>query len=216
MDNKTTPSNHTVDEITIKKIEVLHNQILAGQQESQSYNNTFISSTIICVILTASAGVISNIANESWQTELLYILYALPMMYFLMLYNLLKYTGFQMTLGNYRYRLEEKVNKLSNDDDLLNWESKTAKRSLGFVINNGVAEVVFFLPPIFFFFFIIKKIPPHDVILTNTITVVDKWWIDKVYIAQVSVCFLQGLSLLWKLGKKEKKEHDSKTSKTAV
>ena len=95
-------------------------QITACQQEIASYNNTFISSVVICSILTASAAFVGKISTEPY---LLLGLYAIPLLYLMVLYNLMKYTGFQISLGAYRKVLEDKLNELVGEPRLLLWEN---------------------------------------------------------------------------------------------
>ena len=133
------------DDQKIKAIEIMSNQVVACQQEITSYNRAFISSAIICSVLTAMAALLSNNAyNDEYSA---YIILLIPIFYLLSLFNLLKYTGFQIELGSYRLSLEKRINNLMGGETVLNW-SKHKTYNNGFVGVEGFGLAVFYLPPL--------------------------------------------------------------------
>lgn len=166
------------------QIDVLSSHIIACQQESASYNNAFISSAVICTILTVIAGFLSESSSSEERTFLLYII---PMVYLLILYNLLKYTGFQISLGAYRHFMEEKLNDLLEEKTLL-WETNIS-HDVFFTYVDGAGQIAFFLPPLILLGYLIISIQ-----------VKSTFWVFfvVVYIVEILLCLIQGINLIRK------------------
>ena len=96
---------------------------------------------MLCSILAAFAALAGTAPKDS---EFLKIFYILPSVYFLSLYNVIKYTGTQMQLGAYRQILEEELNQYLTKDFLL-WES-TVTEGPKYVIWGGAVQFLFDIP----------------------------------------------------------------------
>ncbi len=134
-------------DLRLKKIDVLNAQIIACQEESKSYNNSYISSTVVCALFAAVGAFLSK--SESLSNELAILLYFIPIIYLWMVFNIIKYTGFQVQLGTYRHELEIEVNKLLGKKEIYLMESKTNNR-LFFAVS-GLGIVLFVVPPLILF-----------------------------------------------------------------
>lgn len=184
------------DESQLTRIYILMKQITACQQEIASYNNTFISSVVICSILTASVAFVGNISTEPYAHL---GLYAIPLLYLMVLYNLLKYTGFQISLGAYRKVLEDKLNELVGEPRLLLWENGYMSSREVFFWLDGVGQIVFYIPPLFLFGFLIFTIPVKGFMWFFFLT---------IYIMEILLCLFQGINLILKTNKESQRFED--------
>ncbi len=149
----------TDKETIFKEIDVLNSQIISCQEESTSYNNSYISSAIICAIITAVGGFMQD---SSTNISVMIILF-IPIVYLHMVFNLLKYTGFQVQLGTYRHELEEKVNiLLKKTDYLCLMEKKTEHRK--FFKYSGIGVGFFVFPPMILLGFMVYSIQGYEII----------------------------------------------------
>ena len=192
------------DEFQLTRIDILMKQITACQQEIASYNNTFISSVVICSILTASAAFVGKISTEPY---LLLGLYAIPLLYLMVLYNLMKYTGFQISLGAYRKVLEDKLNELVGEPRLLLWENGYMSSREVFFWLDGVGQIVFYIPPLFLFGFLIFSIPVKGFMWFFFLT---------IYIMEILLCLFQGINLILKTNKESQRFEDLSKPKIKI
>lgn len=149
-------------EISVDKdiIAIIREQIISCQKDITTYNSIFVSSSVLSSILAALASVISSINSNNdilWN-----FFYLLPTIYFLSLYNLVKYTTEQMKLGLYRNKLEKCINEIF-DDTILYWERDIQERTSTFATLGGVIQFVFFVPIAVFMVWGFWKIQ-HDVL----------------------------------------------------
>lgn len=96
--------------------EITKEQIHQCQAEYTEYNSQFLSSSVLCAILAAVAGVICTTPETNTVWNLFYIL---PTVYLFALYNLIKYTMKQMYLEAYRWTLENKINNMLHEEVLM-------------------------------------------------------------------------------------------------
>ena len=162
-------------ERVLKQIDVLNAQIIACQEESTSYNNAYISSAIICAIITAVGGWMSE--NPSGIP--IAVIYFIPIVYLSMVFNIIKYTGFQVQLGTYRHKLEKRIDDLmfDNQDIICLMEMKTEDRGL-FKLS-GIGVGFFLLPPILILWVIVTSIPGNEMM---------KFTFNWIYFAELLIC----------------------------
>ena len=69
---------------------IIREELTERQREINNYNSIFISSTVLTSVLTVAATILtsSNINSD----YIIFLICVLPMIYFLSLYNLIKYT----------------------------------------------------------------------------------------------------------------------------
>ncbi len=170
-------SNESINdkERILKQIDVLNAQIIACQEESTSYNNAYISSAIICAIITAVGGWMSE--NPSGIP--IAVIYFIPIVYLSMVFNIIKYTGFQVQLGTYRHKLERRIDDLmfDNQDIICLMEMKTEDRGL-FKLS-GIGVGFFLLPPIVILWVIVTSIPGNEMM---------KFTFNWIYFAEFLIC----------------------------
>lgn len=121
---------------------IIREELTERQREINNYNSIFISSTVLTSVLTVAATILtsSNINSD----YIIFLICVLPMIYFLSLYNLIKYTTEQMRLCNYCRKLEYKINSIL-EDKILYWELEIKKNAkLGFW--GGTIQLIFYIP----------------------------------------------------------------------
>lgn len=121
---------------------IIKEQIVSCQQDITTYNSIFVTSSVLSSILAALATIISS--SNPDDGVLWNFFYLLPTIYFLSLYNLIKYTTLQMRLGAYKNKLEERINKIF-DDTILYWERDVQHQPF-FATLGGTIQIVFFVP----------------------------------------------------------------------
>lgn len=122
-------------------LSLLQGQIAQCRNDSSTYNSNFLASSSLGAVVAALAAIFCTTSEnpETWN-----LFFVLPTVYFLALYNLIKYTKYQLKLGAYVLVLEKMSNQYF-DVDILQWESKLAVDKKFYVLDN-IAQVVFFLP----------------------------------------------------------------------
>ena len=183
-------------DLRLKKIDVLNAQIIACQEESTTYNSAYISSAVICALLTAAGGFMSvSHSSDSMQAVnngVVLLVYFIPIVYLLMVYNVIKYTGFQVQLGFYRHQLEMKLNSLLNDNDQEKekyvYLMKKKTGNIFFFPVSGLGVLAFVLPTLWLFENMLLHTP--DVFGMNK-------GINIVCGFEVVICLLQALSILY-------------------
>ena len=176
--------SHLDSQLTDKEratLEILHDQIRHCQEDIASYNSQFLSSSVLCAVLAAFAGVVCSSPSES---QILRLFYVLPSVYFLELYNVIKYTGMQLKLGAYRQVLEDEVNRYLGKNYLC-WEA-TITQGPEFLITGGAVQLFFDIPLSLFLLAGFWRLP-HDTL----------WWVLVVFlIAQMITIVYMALSLI--------------------
>ena len=166
----------------LKEVDVLNAQIIACQQETTSYNNAFISSASVCAIITAAGGLMT----ESADSNVGILLYFIPLIYLLMVYNIIKYTGFQIQLGSYRRQLEKRLNELLLEENLFGLiEKKTVNNPFFIMCGFGVALFV---------------IPAFVLLMIWVVNAPDEYGIKTcfviIYAIEILICLIQTFLLL--------------------
>lgn len=124
-------------------LSIIKDQVMSCQHDITTYNSIFVTSSVLSSILAAIATVISAELSKD-NTVIWNIFYLLPTVYFLSLYNLIKYTTLQIKLGSYRNNLENQINELL-EDRVLYWEEQI-KNNPKFVNLSDAIQFVFFVP----------------------------------------------------------------------
>ena len=122
-------------------LSLLQGQITQCRNDISTYNSNFLASSSLGAVVAALAAIFCTTSEnpDTWN-----LFFVLPTVYFLALYNLIKYTKHQLRLGAYGMVLEKMSNQYF-DVDIFQWESKLAVDKK-FYILDGAAQVVFFLP----------------------------------------------------------------------
>lgn len=111
----------------------------------REYNVQFLSSSAFITIVATVAGIVADpkSSNNLWM-----IFYVLPIVYFLALYNLIKYTIMQETLGAYKDYLEEHINAVLDNEGkpTLIWGKSKVRSSFIYKFVFSFAQIVFFVP----------------------------------------------------------------------
>ncbi len=173
------------------EIEVLNSQIIACQEESASYNNAYISSAVVCAVLAAVGGFASD--SQFLKCDLSALIYLIPIVYLWMVFNVIKYTGFQVQLGAYRHKLEKKINILLSDNDICLMEDKTNNRK--FFSVSGLGVIAFILPSIWLVVYMV--LPTLKDVLENKALVI-------IYAVEFLVCLVEAFFVLRMILKEEK------------
>ncbi len=141
--------------------EIAKEQINQCQIEHTTYNSQFLSSSILCAILAAAAGVICTTSETNIVWNLFYIL---PTIYLFALYNLIKYTTKQIYLETYQWTLENRINCLLHEEVLM-WAQKIP-HGFAYCFFGAAVQIVFYIPIAVFMFWGFARLT-HDTI----------WWL---------------------------------------
>jgi hypothetical protein len=136
-----------VEECSDAKISLLKEQIAQCRSDITAYNTQFIASSFLSSVLAAVAAVFCTTSTNEHIWNLFYIL---PTVYFLSLYNVIKYTNSQLKLGAYQMVLEKQINALISTKFMC-WETK-AERGFQYTFFGAVVQVFFDVPISIFMF----------------------------------------------------------------
>ncbi len=123
-------------------ISEISQQITACQNKTRTCNLIFISSTVFTLILAAAAaaiGVKFPRYDEVWN-----IFYLLPVIFMMVLYDLIIYTAFQMRLGACRKDLEVRINDNHGIKSLNREQRSSAGKRYAFF--GGCVQWLFCIP----------------------------------------------------------------------
>ena len=186
-------ADHKLDK---EYIATIREQIIACQNETMTYNSIFISSTVFTSILAtiaAAIGVKFPQYDEIWN-----IFYLLPTIFMMALYNLIKYTTFQMKLGTYRKELEARINDYYGVK-LLTWEQQLSTDKWYTFFGGGV-QLLFYIPAMTLIMWGFWKIQ-HTIL----------WYVMFVFIImQAIVLFAMGVKLLNSTKKRRQSKNNIK------
>lgn len=143
MDNKKHPDLSVKERATL---DVIRDQINLCRSEIAEYNSQFLASTVLCAFVASFA----TIVQVAKVDTLLNVFYILPSIYFLSLYNVIKYTAEQLKLGAYRLILEREARKYIIGEFLC-WEELIPK-GFSYMFWGGVVQI-FLMYPFHYLFF---------------------------------------------------------------
>lgn len=121
--------------------EAVKEQINQCRTDITAFNIKFFSSSVITSLVASFAAAISTSAADAFVWKLFYIL---PTVFFLSLYNLIKYTGEQFKLGAYQMALEHIANKYLCHE-IFTWETKIPDDAVYWLFG-GAVQLVFDIP----------------------------------------------------------------------
>lgn len=162
-------------------VSVLRDQINQCRDDITAYNTQFLASSTLCAVTAAFAAVLCT-ATEGGQIWNLF--YLLPSVYFMSVYNIIKYTNEQLKLGAYRMVLEHLLNAYLSEP-VLWWEAK-ANIGLRYILFGAIAVVFFVFPISVFMLWGFWQLPKNWI-----------WFVIGVFLLfQVVIMIAMGFNLL--------------------